>query len=317
MWRALLALCALTLLAVTPASSQWKEHFDVGERKSVEDSLGTRIDSLEADVDSLEAGQSGSDEIHIFGDLNQFAGCDEFRGMLGWYERWDSTAVDWSTTAADTLYDANENAHLPFLPYYAFVGFIGDVAEASPANDTLYVIGATADTVGNVTDPDTSIIVFASTDSLSHYQQTDKRFLGDIEIKRISAADSARSTNIITVSPWTNFDTDFTVKKFLAEGGSNGTSTVNEIILLHHKLSGWTFNAAGLTMPGDFPAALFDFNADYGSYVRFVLNQQWGYEMRGIDTDINADSGEGIVLFINTSSNEAMEGRYHMVVEVK
>jgi hypothetical protein len=276
----------------------------------------TRLTTAESDIDSLEAGQSGSDEIHIFGELNQFPGCDEFRGMLGWYERWDSTAIAWDVTAADTLYDANENAHLPFLPYYAFVGFIGDTSLA-PINDTLYVIGATADTAGNVTDPDTSVIVFASTDSINHYQQTAERFLGDIEIKRISTADSARSTNIITVSPWSNFDTDFTVKKFLVNGGGAGTSTVNEIILLHHKTSGWTFNASGLTMPDNFPATIFDFSDDYGTYIRTVLNQQWGYERRDLDTYVNADSNEGIVLFIDTNANETMDSQYHLVVEVK
>ncbi len=269
-------------------------------------------------VAELEAGQSGSDLFLVTGKFDQVAGDAGQHGALGYYERIGNAAIDWSTAAAETLYDGGEHGSVPMKPHLCRVCFVADTS-ATQANDTLRVVGAAYYWgTGTLVDPDSSTIVFSDTDSLNTFRETesDKGYIGDIIVRRVSGATNARSTNIFVAKPWTNFDVDFTVKKFNVDGGSNGTETDMRVYLFHHQDEGWTFRAAGMNFPGDWPAVIFSSEDDIGTtYDRFALKQHWGYRNDSGDTDIDVSEGEGIILMQDTATNESMEGNFQLLLE--
>lgn len=274
-----------------------------------------------ARLDSLEAGASASDIRLIPFVANQAAGNSAAVGFFGFYSRYGDAAIAWDAVAKDTLFDANEDAHAPFIPHVAQVCFVADTSLA-PIADTLYVIGATTDGTGAVTDPDTSIITFAAADSINTFKMTAEHFLGDIEIKRISTADSARSTNVFLARVWRNdwsgTATDFTVKGLDVQGLANATDADTDVYLMHHTADGWTHAAGGMTLPTHFPAVIASMEDDYGNYDRQFVKINWGYWRNDLDADINADNNvDGIVLMLDTSVNESAEAWGVLAIEEK
>jgi hypothetical protein len=228
--------------------------------------------------------------------------------IRGFYEGEDAAAIGWDTTAACTLFNAANQ-----IAWDAHLCFVSDTSDA-PINDTLRVIAASIFN-GTVTDPDTELVVMPSTDAYDTFTETDSSWIGDIIIERVSIADSARSSNVFLARYWHNNESDFTVKGINVDHFSHGTDNGFDFLILHHKASGWSYNATGITA-GDFPDSIATKIADQtATFDNVAAIKGAGWYRNDLSTAINADTNEGIVLRVITTVNNAGGLNYDLKIE--
>jgi hypothetical protein len=106
------------------------------------------------------------------------------------------------------------------------------------------------------------------------------------------------------VKYWDNNNSDFIVKGFEATwlGGADDTDT--DIILRHHKTTGWTYNAGASPTP---PTAIAQMTTDHSTDSETFKDEQHAWKRTNLSTSVGGGSSEGTIIEMVTGSNLAIE----------
>jgi hypothetical protein len=77
-----------------------------------------------------------------------------------------------------------------------------------------------------------------------------------------------------------------------------------DILIRHHKATGWTYNAAA---PPTFPAALCSLATEYAAESSSINGEQGAYKRTNIDTAIAGSGSEGILIELVTTGAATYE----------
>ena len=177
------------------------------------------------------------------------------------------------------------------------------VTGAETVDDVTITI--TGDSISDSTSyvaSDTATIVIPSGTPIDTYFETPKKWLGTINIE--TTAGTAVTCNYGWCKYWDNGNTDFTVV-----GGEalwmGDTSATIDIILFHHKDTGWTFNAGSEPEP---PSALFKMSDVHGPNVRTSSNNYGNFKrVAPVGTLISGSASEGVIAAFEFSSGACIE----------
>lgn len=196
-------------------------------------------------------------------------------------------------TATETLGIANTSyaAHL-FL-----------VLGANTDDDlTIRVSGTSVDDEGNRTAADTQDIVFTHPATTNDYAETPKKWIGQVSIDHISG--TAKDCNWGFCKYWDNQNSDFIVLGLEAtwRGGANDADP--DLQLIHHKATGWTYNAGAEPTP---PTPLASMKTDHTPENLVKNNVPGTWKRTDLNQEINGGDSEGTIFAMVTNSNKTFE----------
>ena len=228
----------------------------------------------------------GATGINYYGGFYNFAG----------------TADDLSSTPATTYGTANSSyaAHFMIVLGATAVDKIVIRVKGTRITDTGV---RTANYEATLSIPDAS--------NANFMKETPEKFIGQITAKVISG--TAKNVNYGFAKYWDNNNNNFTVKGFETTwlGGANDGAANMEI--LHHKDTGWTYNAAAEPDP---PTPIAAMNTDHVTEINIVDGEEGAWKRSNLDQDILGIENEGTILKLTTGANRAFEhGSFALRIE--
>lgn len=239
--------------------------------------------------DTVVAPVAQSDKAWSFFSPTAFTGTSYYAGY------YDFAASDNDFSAGPTWGTAN-------ISYAAhFFVVLGAVAVDEL---TLRVTGTSITDTGTRTAADTEDIVIADTTAVDTYFETALKWLGQVTITVVSG--TAKTCNYGWCKYWDFNNTDFTVAGVEATwfGGANDSGATTDILLRHHKATGWTFNAAAAPTP---PAALASMLTDHGTEHQVGLDEQGAWKRDNLNTSVTGSGSEGILFEVINNQNRTFE----------
>lgn len=181
---------------------------------------------------------------------------------------------------------------------------------------TIRVSGVSIDDEGNLNTTDTEDIVLASHPANS-YHETTKKWLSRITIEAIGG--TPQQCNYGFAKYWDNNNNDFTVKGLEATWLSGASDAAPDIILRHHKSSGWTYNGGAAPTPPTPLAAMGGtvIGGDHGSLYDNTTNGEHGaWKRTNLDVDVSGSGGEGtIVELVQSGPSTFVVGNFQLTIE--
>lgn len=168
---------------------------------------------------------------------------------------------------------------------------------------TIRVTGTSIDqSTGTRTTSDTEDIILTTASLVDDYHETTKLWLGQVTISVVSG--TAVTCNYGYAEYFSADESDFAVIALKSDwlGGANDTGA--DIILHHHKPTGWTFNAGAAPSP---PTASLSMSTDHSTEDNVTNGVNGSWARTNINLTINADSSEGLIFEIVTTANKAFE----------
>ncbi len=167
---------------------------------------------------------------------------------------------------------------------------------------TLRVTGTSITDAGARATSATEDIVIPNSTSADAYYETDKKWIGQVAISVVSG--TAKTCNYGLVKYWDNNNTDFTLAgcEFNWLAGANDTGL--DMAVLHHKASGWTFNAGAAPTPPTAPARM---STDYVTERQASNGENGAYKRTDLATAVAGGSSEGTIIEVTTTANKAIE----------
>ena len=184
---------------------------------------------------------------------------------------------------------------------YAAHGFL--VLGANTVDDvTIRFSGTSIDDEGSRTGADTEDVVFTHPATIDDYVETWKKWIGQVDIDLISG--TAVTCNWGFAKYWDNNNTDFIVLGLEAtwRGGANDNDP--DLQLLHHKATGWTFNAASAPTP---PTPLASMKTDHTPEYLVKNNAPGAWKRTDLNVEVNGGGSEGTIICMVTNQNKAFE----------
>jgi len=186
---------------------------------------------------------------------------------------------------------------------YAAHFFLVQAAGASGGTDTVIRITGTSITDAGVrTTSDTQDLTVDDAGVAGTYYETSKKWIGQVTVAKQSGPDLI--CNYGFTKYWDNNNTDFTLLGVDTTwlGGANDSAA--NISIIHHKSTGWTYNAGAAPTP---PVAVADMNSDHNTEINIVNNENGAWKQDGLNEDIVGSTNEGTILEITTASNKTFE----------
>ena len=175
---------------------------------------------------------------------------------------------------------------------------------------TITVTGTSITDLGVRTTSDTENIVIPNGTAANAYYETSKKWLGQVTVE--ATAGTAKTCNYGWSKYWDNSNTDFTVKAIESVWLAGANDTGINIELIHHKDTGWTFNAAAEPTP---PTALASLVGDHSTDDQTVNGEYGAWKRTNLDTDIAGSQSEGVILKVTTTANKSFElGSFLMTI---
>lgn len=187
------------------------------------------------------------------------------------------------------------------------------VVNASYAAHALMVLGASStDMVVRVTGTsitDAGVRTASDTEDLDtsggsadDYYETEKKWIGQISY-------SLQSGTGVTIDAgfckyWDYQNTAFIVVGLEVLWLGGATDTDANIELLHHRATGWTYDAGGSPAP---PAAIAGMNADHGAEQDVINGEPGAWKRDNLSEPILGSRHEGVLWRITTGANKAFE----------
>lgn len=194
---------------------------------------------------------------------------------------------------------------------FAFVvaGGAGVVAAGVGNQVGLRVTGTSITDKGVRTGSDTEVLTDDITGlALNDYLQTTKKWIGQItfELYVVGGAPATYSLNFnYGTAKFENIcNKNFFVKGIDIAGRAGANDSGFNIELLHHKLTGWTYDAAAF-VPGT--TVLASMNSDHVTEKNLVTSEDFGYKRDNLGQFVASGNGEGILFRITTGANKAVE----------
>ena len=192
-------------------------------------------------------------------------------------------------------------------------GTVMGVANASYAAHAFVVLGAsstdmvvrvtgTSITDGGVRVTSATQDIDTSSGSANDYFETSKKWIGQVTFTLLSG------TGVIVEAGfakyWDNNNTNFKIIGVEAVwlGGANDAGA--NIILRHHKATGWTYNGTGTSTP---PSPVVDMNTDHNTEVNIVNDIDGAWKRTNLSESVAGGNGEGTIVEVITTANRAFE----------
>ena len=167
---------------------------------------------------------------------------------------------------------------------------------------TIRITGTSINDNGVRTASDTQDIVIPTGASVNNFYETSKKWLGQVTIEVISG--TPKTCNYGFNKYWDNRNSNFRVVGFEAtfRGGANDAN--GDIIIRHHKSTGWTFNTGSTPTP---PAALASMSTDHSTEKQFVNGEYGAWKRVNLNTLVLGGADEGTIIEVITSANKAID----------
>lgn len=176
-------------------------------------------------------------------------------------------------------------------------------ASSSPVATSLRVTGTSITDAGVRMAMDAETIFFPADASVNDYMETSKKFIGQVAIQRILG--SGMTFNYGATKYWDKGNTDFSVAEVDVTWANGANDTGADVILRHHKTTGWT-GGASVPVP---PTAIASMVGDYVTETRMFNSGFGAWKRTNLSTAIEGSGSEGIILEIvsGASSGKTFE----------
>jgi hypothetical protein len=244
-------------------------------------------DSVASEWQEIVRGSPTSEKS--WGFLSQVAGSGT--NYFGGFYIFNSGNDDFTATQTHGVANASYAAHLLL------------VLGANTDDDlTIRVSGTSIDDEGNRSGGDTEDIVFTHPAVTNDYRETAKKWIGQVSIDHISG--TAKDCNWGFAKYWDNQNTDFIILGLEAtwRGGANDADP--DLQLIHHKASGWTYNAGSTPTP---PAALASMKTDHTPEYLVRNNVPGAWKRTDLNTEVSGGDSEGTIIAMVTNNNKTFE----------
>lgn len=149
--------------------------------------------------------------------------------------------------------------------------------------------------------PDTEVIVVPITANAGDYFETTKKWIGQITLQR--TAGDVMLFNYGFCKYFDNQNADFQIFGFDCTWLHNATDSSFDILLRHHKTTGWTYNVAA---PPDPPAAIESLQGDYVAEFQGIANDHHAWKRTDVNQSITGSGSEGFILEVFTGTNNSV-----------
>jgi hypothetical protein len=175
----------------------------------------------------------------------------------------------------------------------------------------LRVNGVSINDQGTRTPGDTeTIIADITAAALDDYQETSKKFLGQVTFELFTVSGSPTVFSLDFNYGFSKYDdwgnTDFTLTDIEAVGFSGANDSNFDIKLMHHQSSGWSYSAAAFT-PITAANTIVSLVGDHSTDDQLASSQHAAWKRDNLSTAINGSDSEGFLVFISSSANNAVE----------
>ncbi len=276
---------------------------------SIEHGVGSPESAVTANPGSIYLNESGGTGTTVY--LKESG-----VGNTGWEPATSATLIrkqSWGmptavgTLSPDTYYvggsymfASTDNDFNPAATYGTALGsyaaHIFFVAAAGATDTEITVTGTTITDAGVRTASDTEVVQINNA-SADTYYETNKKFLGQVSIEKTAGTD--RLLNYGWCKYWDNQNQDFTIKGGEATWYANNAGAF-DVQLIHHKATGWTYNAGAAATP---PDPLFNMATLHGPELNTVANEYGAVKIIDPGTFVEGSANEGILGAIVTSVN--------------
>ena len=182
---------------------------------------------------------------------------------------------------------------------YAAHFFLVQAAGASGGTDTVIrVTGTTIDDSGNRT---TSVDVDITVDdagSAGTYYETTQKWLGQVTVAKQSGPDLL--CNYGFCKYWDNHNTNFKIAGIEATWLGAKNDNTPDIILRHHKATGWTYNNGAAPTP---PPPVASMATDHNTEIYIHTNEEGAWKRDNLADNVSGGSHEGIIIELVTTTN--------------
>lgn len=138
--------------------------------------------------------------------------------------------------------------------------------------------------------------------SAGAYYETIEKWVGQVTIVKLSGPDLL--CNYGGAKYWDDNNEDFQITGVDVTwlGGANDANP--NLILRHHKATGWTYNAGSTPTP---PTPIATMNTDYVTEIQIANGEEGSWKRVNLSTNINGSGEEGTIIEIITTANKAFE----------
>lgn len=187
------------------------------------------------------------------------------------------------------------------LAAYGAHFYLVQAAGGVGGTDTVIRVTGTSITDAGVrTDPDTEDLTVDDAGAAGAYYETAKKWIGQVTVEKISGPDLL--CNYGFSKYWDNNNNNFTITGFEATwlGGSNDNAP--NIELLHHKTSGWTYNAGAAATA---PTPLASMQTDYVTEIETRTDEEGAWKRSNLSQAVAGGGSEGTIICLTTTQNKA------------
>lgn len=178
--------------------------------------------------------------------------------------------------------------------------FVVQAAGGAGGTDTVVRITGTSMTdLGVRVTSDTEDLTVDNAGAAGAYYETVKKWIGQITIVKLSGPDLLMNYGFCKY--WDNNNTKFTVLGFEATWLGAQNDATPDILLRHHKTTGWTYNSGAAPTP---PAPLDSMATDYVTETKIAINQEGSWKRDNLLQVVDGGNGEGTIIEIVTSANK-------------
>ncbi len=224
---------------------------------------------------------------------------------FGFYE---SNTADANLTQASTTQTLG-TANISYAAHaFAVTGGAGAVDTGVVG---LRVNGTSINDQGTRTTSDTETIIADITAvSLNDYQETAKKWLGQVTFELFTVSGSPTTFSLdfnyglAKYDDW--FNADFTITDIEAVGFAGANDSNFDIKLMHHRSSGWTYSAAAFS-PITAANTIASLVTDHSTDDQLLSSQHFSWKRDDLSEAIAGTGSEGYLIFISSSANNAIE----------
>ena len=175
----------------------------------------------------------------------------------------------------------------------------------------LRVNGTSINDQGTRTPGDTeTIIADITAAALDDYQETNKKWLGTVTYELFTVSGSPTTFSLdfnygrAKYDDW--FNTDFTITDIEAVGFAGANDSAFDIKLMHHQVTGWTYSAVAFT-PITAANTVASLATDHSTDDQLLSSQHMAWKRDNLSEAIDGANGEGFLIFVSSSANNAIE----------
>ena len=167
---------------------------------------------------------------------------------------------------------------------------------------TIRVTGTSVTDSGTRTAGDSEDIVIPNGTAIDSYFETVKKFIGQVTIELISG--TAKLCNYGQAKYWDNDNTDFTISGVDVTWVGGANDSTPDIQLIHHKDTGWTYNAGAEPTP---PTPVASMAGDYVTEIQVKNGEPGAWKRTNLSESVEGSGSEGTIIAIVTTANKAFE----------